>query len=142
MPMSVRNLSNKAHPQHFRGLPSDYLREVHDRAGADVADLLVVRLFVTIPKMLEDGGHGRAIDELRDELAWQSASCKAPPPNSLRRRERVDRPLIEAARPLGIETVLDSDAARALMKHPGRLVMLSDRARVLARSDRPETMPR
>jgi len=47
--------------------------------------------------------------------------------------------------------VLDSDdrleAARALywrtvMKYPGRLVMLCDRARVLARSDRPNTMPR
>jgi hypothetical protein len=48
----------------------------------------------------------------------------------------------------GIETVLvrhDSLAvSRALFKaaadkHPGRLVMLCDRARVLARSDRPET---
>ena len=47
----------------------------------------------------------------------------------------------------GIEAVLDSDdlidAAhalyqRAIMKHPGRLVMLCDRAHVLARSDRPE----
>jgi hypothetical protein len=28
-----------------------------------------------------------------------------------------------------------------IRKYPGRLVMLSDRARVLARSDRPETMP-
>jgi hypothetical protein len=51
----------------------------------------------------------------------------------------------------GLECVLDSDdrldAARALywrtvMKHPGRLVMLCDRARVLARSDRPNMMPR
>jgi hypothetical protein len=50
----------------------------------------------------------------------------------------------------GIEVMIDSDdrldAARALyereiMKRPGRLVMLCDRARVLARSDRPETMP-
>ncbi len=50
----------------------------------------------------------------------------------------------------GIEAVLvrhDSlSTARALykaaiLKHPGRLVMLCDRARVLARSDRPETMP-
>jgi hypothetical protein len=51
----------------------------------------------------------------------------------------------------GIEVVLvrhDSlAAARALYKsailnHPDRLVMLCDRARVLARSDRPETMPK
>ena len=51
----------------------------------------------------------------------------------------------------GVEGVLarhDSlAAARALykaavLKHPDRLVMLCDRARVLARSDRPETMPR
>ena len=51
----------------------------------------------------------------------------------------------------GIEAVLDSDDRldqaralyrRAIMKHPGRLVMLCDRARILARSDRPETMPR
>ena len=51
----------------------------------------------------------------------------------------------------GIESVIvrhDSLAtARALYKaavldHPDRLVMLCDRARVLARSDRPETMPR
>ena len=50
----------------------------------------------------------------------------------------------------GIAVMIDSDdrldAARALyereiMKRPGRLVMLCDRARVLARSDRPETMP-
>jgi hypothetical protein len=50
----------------------------------------------------------------------------------------------------GVESVLDSDdlidAAwglydRAIMKHPGRLVMLCDRAYILARSDRPETMP-
>ena len=47
----------------------------------------------------------------------------------------------------GIEVSDDRlDAARALyereiMKRPGRLVMLCDRARVLARSDRPETMP-
>jgi hypothetical protein len=47
--------------------------------------------------------------------------------------------------------VLDSDdrleAARALywrtvMKYPGRLVMLCDRARVLARSDQQNAMPR
>jgi hypothetical protein len=30
---------------------------------------------------------------------------------------------------------------RGLSQYPGRLVMLCDRARVLARSDRPETMP-
>ena len=51
----------------------------------------------------------------------------------------------------GLEAVLDSDdvldQARALyrrmvMKHPGRLVMLCDRARVLERSDRPETLSR
>ena len=51
----------------------------------------------------------------------------------------------------GIESILvrhDSlSVARALYKaavlnHPDRLVMLCDRARVLARSDRPETMPR
>lgn len=50
----------------------------------------------------------------------------------------------------GIEGVLmrhDSLAAArasykaAVLKNPGRLVMLCDRARVLARSDRPETMP-
>jgi hypothetical protein len=48
----------------------------------------------------------------------------------------------------GIEVMIDSDdrldAARALYEReimPGRLVMLCDRARVLARSDRPETMP-
>jgi hypothetical protein len=29
----------------------------------------------------------------------------------------------------------------AVLKHPDRLVILCDRARVLARSDRPETMP-
>jgi hypothetical protein len=51
----------------------------------------------------------------------------------------------------GIEAVLDSDDLvdtarglyqRAIMKLPGRLVMLCDRAYVLARSDRPDTMPR
>jgi hypothetical protein len=50
----------------------------------------------------------------------------------------------------GIEVMIDSDdrldVARAIyereiIKHPERLVMLCDRARVLARSDRPETMP-
>ena len=50
----------------------------------------------------------------------------------------------------GIEAVIDSDdrldTARSLyscavMNHPSRLVMLCDRARVLARSDHPETMP-
>jgi hypothetical protein len=50
----------------------------------------------------------------------------------------------------GIEAVIDSDdrldTARSLywhavMKHPNRLVMLCDRARVLARSDQHETMP-
>jgi hypothetical protein len=49
----------------------------------------------------------------------------------------------------GIETVVDSDDLidkaralyqRALVKHPGRLVMLCDHAHVLARSDRPETV--
>ena len=51
----------------------------------------------------------------------------------------------------GIEAVLDSDDLvetarglyqRAIMKLPGRLVMLCDGAHVLARSDRPDTMPR
>jgi hypothetical protein len=51
----------------------------------------------------------------------------------------------------GLECVLDSDdrleVARALYwrtvtEHPGRLVMLCDRARVLARSDRPNMMTR
>ncbi len=50
----------------------------------------------------------------------------------------------------GIEAVLtrhDSLAAAralyraAILNHPDRLVMLCDKARVLARSDRPETMP-
>ena len=50
----------------------------------------------------------------------------------------------------GVEAVIDSDDrldtarslySRAVMNHPSRLVMLCDRARVLARSDRPETMP-
>lgn len=50
----------------------------------------------------------------------------------------------------GIESIIvrhDSLAtARALyraavLNHPDRLIMLCDRARVLARSDRPETMP-
>jgi len=49
-----------------------------------------------------------------------------------------------------IDAVIDSDdrldTARllywhAVMNHPNRLVMLCDRARVLARSDHPETMP-
>jgi hypothetical protein len=51
----------------------------------------------------------------------------------------------------GIEAVLDSDnhrdAARSLYRqavaqHPNRLVMLCDRARVLARSDRSKKTPR
>ena len=51
----------------------------------------------------------------------------------------------------GVEAMLDSDDRldharalyrRAVMRHPGRLVMLCDRAHVLARSDRPDTMPR
>jgi len=51
----------------------------------------------------------------------------------------------------GIEEVLDrhdsSTVARAIYRgrveqYPGRLIMLCDRARVLARSDRPDTMPR
>jgi hypothetical protein len=50
----------------------------------------------------------------------------------------------------GTEAVIDSDDrldtarslySRAVMNHPSRLVMLCDRARVLARSDHPETMP-
>jgi len=50
----------------------------------------------------------------------------------------------------GIETILarhdQLETARTLYRlkiaqHPGRLVMLCERARVLARSDRPETMP-
>jgi hypothetical protein len=51
----------------------------------------------------------------------------------------------------GIECVLDNDdhrdAARALyrqavVQHPGQLVMLCDRAHVLARSDRSKKTPR
>ena len=51
----------------------------------------------------------------------------------------------------GLECVLDSDDRldtaralyqRALIKYRGRLVMLCDRASVLARSDRSDTMPR
>jgi hypothetical protein len=51
----------------------------------------------------------------------------------------------------GIEEILDRHAnlkvARSIYRtrvdqYPGRLVMLCDRAQVLARSDRPETMPR
>jgi hypothetical protein len=50
----------------------------------------------------------------------------------------------------GIVAVVDSDnrldVARSLywhtvMNHPNRLVMLCDRAHVIARSDQPETMP-
>jgi hypothetical protein len=51
----------------------------------------------------------------------------------------------------GIEEILDrhvdlkvaqSIYRTSVEKHPGRLIMLCDGARVLARSDRPETMPR
>jgi hypothetical protein len=51
----------------------------------------------------------------------------------------------------GVEEIIASDdiltTARALYReavanNPGRVVLLCDRARVLARSDRPETMPR
>jgi hypothetical protein len=51
----------------------------------------------------------------------------------------------------GIEEILDRHAdlkiARSIYRtcveeHPDRLIMLCDGARVLARSDRPETMPR
>ena len=51
----------------------------------------------------------------------------------------------------GIEEILDRHddlkAARSIYRvsvdrYPGRLIMLCDGARVLARSDRPETMPR
>jgi hypothetical protein len=50
----------------------------------------------------------------------------------------------------GIVAVVDSDDRlevarslywRTIMKHPRRLVMLCDRAHVIARSDQPETMP-
>ena len=50
----------------------------------------------------------------------------------------------------GLEEILDQHddltIARAIYRgraeqYPGRLIMLCDRARVLARSDRPETMP-
>ena len=50
----------------------------------------------------------------------------------------------------GIEEILDRHAdlkvARSIYRarveqYPGRLIMLCDHARVLARSDRPETMP-
>jgi len=58
---------------------------------------------------------------------------------------------IELFRPggAGVEAIIDRDDLfnfaralyhRAVMKHPGRLVMLCERARILARSDRPETM--
>jgi hypothetical protein len=58
------------------------------------------------------------------------------------------RPGVESA---GIEEILDRDAdlniARSIYRtcveeHPGRPIMVCDGARVLARSDRPETMPR
>ena len=51
----------------------------------------------------------------------------------------------------GIEEILDRHAdlkiARSIYRtcveqYPGRLIMLCDGARVLARSDRPETLPR
>ena len=51
----------------------------------------------------------------------------------------------------GMEEILDRHAdlkvARSIYRvsveqYPGRLIMLCDHARVLARSDRPETMPR
>jgi hypothetical protein len=52
----------------------------------------------------------------------------------------------------GLECVLESDDRleggssalywRTVMKYPGRLAMLCDRARVLARSDQPNAMPR
>jgi hypothetical protein len=57
---------------------------------------------------------------------------------------------IRTRRGSGTEAVIDShdrlDTARSLysravMNHPNRLMMLCDRARVLARSDHPETMP-
>jgi hypothetical protein len=61
---------------------------------------------------------------------------------------------IELCRPggegAGIEEILDAhdilSVARAIYRgrvaqFPDRLIMLCDRARVLARSDRPETMP-
>ena len=50
----------------------------------------------------------------------------------------------------GVEAMLDSDDRldharalyqRAVMRYRGRLIMLCDRARVLARSDRPGTIP-
>jgi hypothetical protein len=49
----------------------------------------------------------------------------------------------------GLEQVLDRydlSIARAVYRgrveqYPGRLIMLCDRARILARSDRPETLP-
>jgi hypothetical protein len=56
----------------------------------------------------------------------------------------------EGAEGAGVEQVLHRydklSIARAFFKakikeYPGRLIMLCDRARVLARSDRPETMP-
>lgn len=51
----------------------------------------------------------------------------------------------------GIEGVVDSDDLihtahalyqRAVMKRPGRLLMLCDRLHVLARNDRPDAVPR
>jgi hypothetical protein len=66
----------------------------------------------------------------------------------------ASRYTIELFRPggegTGVEAIIDRDDLfdfaralyhRAVMKHPGRLVMLCERARILARSDRPETMP-
>ena len=56
----------------------------------------------------------------------------------------------EGAHDAGHEEIVDRHdnltVARAIYRgrvsqYPGRLVMLRDRARVLARSDRPETMP-
>ena len=50
----------------------------------------------------------------------------------------------------GVDAVIDSDDrletayslySHAITSHPNQLVMLCDRARVLARSDCPETMP-
>jgi len=56
----------------------------------------------------------------------------------------------ESGEGVGWEEIVDRHdnltVARAIYRgrvsqYPGRLVMLCDRARVLARSDRPETMP-
>ena len=75
----------------------------------------------------------------------ESAQCR---PTLQNTRSRLFKPGGEHA---GIEEIVDRHAdlkvARSIYRarveqYPGRLIMLCDHARVLARSDRPETMPR